>query len=61
MGIGDEERKQVLVIGDSLNSDIQGGKNAGLDTCWYCPAGFNDELPDYVVHSYEELMKLLGV
>ena len=28
----------ALVIGDSLTSDIQGGINAGLDTCWYNPA-----------------------
>lgn len=61
MGVGDKERNQVLVIGDSLNSDIQGGKNAGLDTCWYCPGGLSDELPDYIVHSYGELMKLLDV
>ena len=29
--------KTTLVIGDSLTSDIQGGINAGLDTCWYNP------------------------
>lgn len=29
----------AIVIGDSLSSDIQGGINAGLDTCWYDPAG----------------------
>lgn len=29
----------ALVIGDSLSSDMQGGINAGLDTCWYNPAG----------------------
>ncbi len=38
--------KKTLVIGDSLSSDIQGGINAGLDTCWFnrrgteAPAGF---------------------
>lgn len=31
--------KTTLVIGDSLTSDIQGGINAGLDTCWYNPQG----------------------
>ena len=29
--------KTTLVIGDSLSSDILGGQNAGLDTCWYNP------------------------
>ena len=28
----------ALVIGDSLSSDIQGGINAGLDTCWFNPS-----------------------
>ena len=32
--LGVENREHVLVVGDSLSSDIQGGINAGLDTCW---------------------------
>ena len=28
---------EVLMVGDSLTSDIQGGINAGIDTCWYNP------------------------
>ena len=32
-----QDKKQVLVIGDSLTSDIRGGNNAGVDTCWYNP------------------------
>lgn len=30
---------EALVIGDSLSSDIRGGINAGLDTCWFNPKG----------------------
>ena len=33
--LGVENREHVLVVGDSLTSDIQGGANAGLDTCWF--------------------------
>jgi len=32
--LGIENYKKVLVVGDNLNSDIKGGINAGLDTCW---------------------------
>lgn len=32
--LGVESRDRVLVVGDSLTSDVQGGINAGLDTCW---------------------------
>ena len=35
--LGVENREHVLVVGDGLSSDIQGGVNAGLDTCWYNP------------------------
>ena len=35
--LGVENRERVLMVGDSLTSDIQGGINAGLDTCWYNP------------------------
>jgi len=29
------DKTKVLIVGDSLNSDIQGGINFGIDTCWY--------------------------
>ncbi len=31
------DQKAALMVGDSLTSDIQGGTNAGIDTCWYNP------------------------
>lgn len=34
-----EDKGLALVIGDSLTSDILGGNNAGIDTCWYNPFG----------------------
>lgn len=33
--IPDFSPADTLVVGDSLTSDIQGGINAGLDTCWF--------------------------
>jgi 2-haloacid dehalogenase len=32
-------KRDVLIIGDSLTSDIQGGVDYGIDTCWYNPTG----------------------
>ena len=34
---GNIRKSDILVVGDSLTSDIRGGKNAGLKTCWYNP------------------------
>lgn len=30
---------KALIVGDSLTSDIKGGINAGIDTCWFNPDG----------------------
>ena len=37
--VGADDRTKILIIGDSLSSDILGGNNAGIDTCWFNPAG----------------------
>lgn len=35
--IGDYEKQEIMIIGDSLTSDMQGGNNAGIICCWYNP------------------------
>lgn len=35
--IGTYETDEVMIVGDSLTSDIKGGNNAGILTCWYNP------------------------
>ena len=37
--IPDYDPECTLIVGDSLTSDIQGGINAGIDTCWFNPEG----------------------
>jgi len=37
--LGQPAKSDVLLIGDSLSSDMQGGLDYGLDTCWYNPGG----------------------
>lgn len=37
--IGEPDRERVLIVGDSLTSDITGGNRAGIGTCWYNPKG----------------------
>jgi putative hydrolase of the HAD superfamily len=38
-GAGYPPKQDVLIIGDSLSSDIRGGADYGIDTCWYNPTG----------------------
>lgn len=58
-------RDLALVIGDSLSSDIQGGINAGIDTCWFNRQFANrpeaaSPLPTYEIHRLEELDLILA-
>ena len=32
-----KDKNKMMLIGDSLTTDIQGGMNAGIDTCWFNP------------------------
>ena len=54
--------KKAMIVGDSLTSDILGGKNAGLYTCWVNPKGIaprEDIVPDYAIPSLAQLESLL--
>ena len=54
--------KKAIMVGDSLTSDIQGGINAGIRTCWFNPAGKKNNTsirPDYEIRSLLELDALL--
>ena len=53
---------KILIVGDSLTSDIRGGNNAGIKTCWYNP----DRLParpgyaiDYTISDLHEVLEIL--
>ena len=35
--MGNPAKTEVLIIGDSLSSDMQGGVNYNIDTCWFNP------------------------
>ena len=37
--LGIDSPADVLMVGDSLSSDIGAANNAGMDSCWYNPAG----------------------
>lgn len=56
-------RQEALIVGDSLTSDIQGGVNAGIDTCWYNPARLKRDkgpCPTFEIHELNELKDVLN-
>ena len=52
---------KAIMVGDSLTSDIQGGINAGIRTCWINPGKPRrpETVPDYELSSITELENLL--
>ena len=57
-----KDLSEVLIVGDSLTSDIRGGMNSGIKTCWYNPAG--KTVPegyriDYVIGNLNEVFDIL--
>ena len=60
--IGDVDKSKVLIVGDSLSSDILGGINAGIDTCWFNPHQQINTLEikaDYEIRSLQELYSII--
>ncbi len=56
------DKNKTIIIGDSLTSDISGGINAGIDTCWFnpqkkpCPDNLNIT---YIINSLDELEEIV--
>ena len=50
---------ESLIVGDSLTSDMQGGVNAGIDTCWFNPGGRENDVPVPVTFQIGSLYDLL--
>lgn len=55
------DKRQMLLVGDSLSADIQGGLNAGIDTCWVNPQATSAGaiIPNYQIATVKELPSLL--
>ena len=43
--MGKPDKNEVLIIGDSLSADMQGGLKYGIDTCWFNPQKAKTNLP----------------
>lgn len=61
--IGQVDRREVMIVGDSLTSDMRGGNNAGLVCCWYNPKGQANTAGvriDYEIRTLQEVEDVLA-
>ena len=59
--IPEKDKSKVIIIGDSMSSDILGGINAGIDTCFFNPWGRAEIYsPTYTAKSFDELYNIFN-
>ena len=62
--MGNPDKSKILMVGDTASSDILGGNNAGIDTCWLqhpgeqLPAGIS---PTYTITELAQLPTILAL
>lgn len=55
-------KDKILIIGDSLSADIQGGHNAGIDSCWFNEINKENNTgikPTYEIQHLSEMQKFI--
>ena len=60
---GDIKKENALIVGDSLTSDIKGGNNFGIHTCWLNPKRHENNLDvkvDYEIQSLIQLKEIIS-
>ena len=60
--IPDFTKERAIMIGDSLTSDIRGGINAGIKTCWFNPKNEENRSglkPDYEIRRLQQIPELV--
>ena len=60
--IGSCDPREVMIVGDSLTSDMRGGVNAGIVTCWYNPLrkeNTSDLALDWEIRDIPQLLDII--
>ena len=58
-----KNKNDILLVGDNLVSDIKGGNDFGIDTCWFNQNIWNNKLdihPTYEINNLLELKKIIS-
>ncbi len=56
------DRSDVIIVGDNLSSDIQGGLTFGIDTCWFNPSKRSRSetiIPTYEIQDLRQLLPIV--
>ena len=56
----DFKKSETIILGDSLSSDMAGGRAVGIKTCWFTKNAKNDEKVDYCISNLNEFTHILS-
>lgn len=62
--MGGFEKERTIIVGDSLGSDIRGGMEYGISTCWLNYSGNENNTqwePDYEIGEVDGILMVLGL
>ena len=54
-------KKEAIIIGDSLTSDMKGGFLYGIDTCWFNPTHQKNNLQIDITYEIDNLSQLKDI
>ncbi|SFE74348.1 YjjG family noncanonical pyrimidine nucleotidase [Alteribacillus iranensis] len=60
--LSNDDKKEVLILGDSLTSDMKGGHDYGIDTCWFNPSRKENNTgiePTYEINKLAEVLEVV--
>jgi len=55
------DKSTALIVGDSLSSDIKGGLDFGIDTCWFNPGKVRNEVGISPTYEIEKLFQIKDI
>lgn len=59
--IEEKDKSKILIVGDSLTSDIKGGVLAGIPTCWYRPDTAVNDTPYRPTYEIDTLRGIFDI
>jgi YjjG family noncanonical pyrimidine nucleotidase len=59
--IAEADKRTILMVGDNLSSDIRGGSDFGLQTCWYNPDQKKSDLPIRPTYQISDLREIITI
>ena len=57
----EQDKTKVLMVGDTLASDILGGYNAGIDTCWFNPKKTTNDTEIHPTYEISDIRSLIDI